>query len=460
MTPASQTGPRHPLLGAALTCGFAVAIGLWIAWFVTHLPWLGLPEQFSMPGLLGVWIAGAIATGVAAGRKRGPAVGAMSGLVTALVGLLLLGSKLAEAPAMGDAASGLKPAAAQIALAFLVLGVVIGAVGGLAGGLAAGRSEDPQDVDWLARFAIVAVFAAAPLLFVGGLVTSTNSGMAVPDWPNTYGSNMFLYPLGPRIRPDVFLEHSHRLFGTLVGLTLIVLTVWTLIVERRRGRRWVKTLVLAALATVVVQGMIGGLRVLTGSTEVAQDPRLLRFVHGVLAQITFALLMFVAIALSPLWRRATADRSTEDLPGLLRRLRFFSTGFLHASMLQLIFGAMYRHFRDSHSLWTHAAFSAIVVIMAAGAGFAASGTRGNYGGIGPVIRRWGIAALVVVVVQFALGWVSLLVSGMGPDTRMATSPVEALVRTAHQANGALLLAIATALFFWTRRLLRIQAAAA
>ena len=68
-----------------------------------------------------------------------------------------------------------------------------------------------------------AVVAVAPLLFVGGLVTSTNSGMAVPDWPNTFGSNMFLYPLGPRAQPDVYLEHSHRLFGTLVGLATLKL---------------------------------------------------------------------------------------------------------------------------------------------------------------------------------------------------------------------------------------------
>jgi hypothetical protein len=109
----------------------------------------------------------------------------------------------------------------------------------------------------------------------------------------------------------------------------------------------------------------------------------------------------------------------EDDGRQLRRLRFFSAGFLHASMLQLVFGAMYRHFRDSHSLWTHAAFSAIVVIAAAGAGFGASGLQGSYGGIGPVLRRWGRAAIVVVIVQFGLGWIALLVSGMDPTPAAA-----------------------------------------
>src|SRR5436305_12713818 len=71
----------------------------------------------------------------------------------------------------------------------------------------------------------VAVFAAVftwPLLLVGGSVTVYRVGMAVPDWPTTFGINMFLYdfvnaPWG------VYLEHSHRLFGAAVGLTCVVL---------------------------------------------------------------------------------------------------------------------------------------------------------------------------------------------------------------------------------------------
>ena len=75
----------------------------------------------------------------------------------------------------------------------------------------------------LHRFAAFVVAATAILIFAGGLVTSTGSGLSVPDWPNTFGTNMFLYPLGPRAAPDVFLEHSHRLFGTLVGLSAIAM---------------------------------------------------------------------------------------------------------------------------------------------------------------------------------------------------------------------------------------------
>jgi cytochrome c oxidase assembly protein subunit 15 len=434
---------RQPVLGPALTHGFATSVAVWIAWFITHLPWLQLQERFSVAVLLAAWLIGAVAAGATVGRPRALKVAALSGLVTALVGLLLLGSKLAEVPATGDVSAGLKPSAPQIALGFVGLGVVIGAVGGLIGG-AVSRRGDGGEPDWLARFALVACVAVAPLLFVGGLVTSTNSGMAVPDWPNTYGSNMFLYPLGPRARPDVYLEHSHRLFGTLVGLTILVLTVWTLIRERRP---WVKSLALVALAMVVVQGVLGGGRVLA-------DSALAGMVHGVLAQLTFGLVVSLAVVLSPSWKRAAADAGEVGEPGpLLRRLRFFSTGLLHATILQLIFGAAYRHFRDSHSLWTHLGFSLVVVILATGAGFMAGAVPGFQGGLGPIIRRLGRAVLAVVLVQFALGWVAFIAGG---SEREAAGAPQALIRTAHQANGGLLLALATALFLWTRRLLSVR----
>jgi cytochrome c oxidase assembly protein subunit 15 len=429
---------RHTIFSPALTCGFAVSIVLWIAWFITHLPWLGLGEQVSLPVLLAVWLAGGAATGFAVGRARCIKVGGAAGLVSAVVGLLIFLSMLARPAAVGDASEGMRPGTPVIVLGFLALGVAIGAIGGLAGGIASGCPRDEPDPDWRARFAIVAVLAAAPLLFIGGLVTSTNSGMAVPDWPNTYGSNMFLYPLGPRARPDVFLEHSHRLFGTLVGLASVVLCVWVLVTD---SRRWIKSLALVLVAIVVFQGGLGGLRVRV-------DSRLLAFTHGILAQLTLALLVVVAVALSPAWRSASFQTPPPDPAPTVRRLKFFATGFLHATLLQLIFGAMYRHFRDQHSLWTHIGFSVLVVILAAGAGFMAIAITGRYGGAGPILRRLGTAALVVVLLQFLLGWAAFIGGGTEPQ---APSIGAALIRTAHQANGALLLGVATALFFWTQR---------
>src|SRR5262249_17734296 len=155
-----------------------------------------------------------------------------------------------------------------------------------------------------------AAASVAPLVFIGGLVTSTNSGMAVPDWPNTYGSNMFLYPLGPRVRPDVFFEHAHRLFGTLVGLTTLVLMVWTLIAERGVG---VRRPAIAAFVLVCLQGVLGGIRVRMGSADPEQDNRALAMLHGVLAQLTFGVVVACAVFLSPAYAQAPAG--IDPIPG-------------------------------------------------------------------------------------------------------------------------------------------------
>src|SRR5690606_38999926 len=136
-----------------------------------------------------------------------------------------------------------------------------------------------------------------------------------------------------------------------------------------------------------------------------------------------------------------------------RRARFFRTGTLHAPLLQLILGAMYRHVRDSHSLWSHAGFSLVVFLFALLAGFAPSAAHGDQGGIGRPLRRSGTLLIVVVVLQFLLGWATFSMGGRGLQ---ADSPAQALLRTAHQANGGLLLAAATLTFFWTRRLIRVS----
>lgn len=434
-------GTRSPLtLQPALVHGFAIAIALWIAWYITHLPWLGLDEHTSLPILLMVWLASAAAAGWCSGSDRSAPIGLLSGLISTLPGLMLLGTKLAKAPEAGDASTGLLPDASLRAAGFVAMGIAIGGVGGYLGGAIRGRRLSAPP-DCLSRFAIVTAASVAPLLVIGGMVTSTNSGMAVPDWPNTYGSNMFLYPLGPRIRPDVYLEHSHRLFATLVGLSTVVLTLWTLISERRR---WVKALALVTLAVVIGQGALGGGRVLGNSPAAGM-------VHGVLAQLTFGLVVVLAVALSPAWKSATTQPSAD--PRTLRRLRFFTTGALHAMILQLVLGAMYRHLRDRHSLISHIVFSVVVLILASIAGSLAASIKSPDRGPAFLLRRFGKAASAIVGIQFLFGWASFLIGG---KDRQAADALQALVRTAHQANGGLLLATLTALFFWTRRFLALQ----
>ena len=115
---------------------------------------------------------------------------------------------------------------------------------------------------WTALFSKVGVAATFLLVVAGGLVTSNEAGLAVVDWPNSFGSNMFLFPLA-RMTGGIYYEHAHRLFGALVGLTTIVLAVrlW-----RYDNRGWLKRLSLVAVVLVIVQGSLGGLRVTGGFT--------------------------------------------------------------------------------------------------------------------------------------------------------------------------------------------------
>src|SRR2546421_9218234 len=106
---------------------------------------------------------------------------------------------------------------------------------------------------WLHRGALLTACATFPLIFMGGLVTSHGAGLAVPDWPNSYGYNMFLFP--PRLWVgNIFYEHTHRLMGTAVGMLSIALVIFA-------WRSRVRWLAIGVFAAVSVQGILGGLRV-------------------------------------------------------------------------------------------------------------------------------------------------------------------------------------------------------
>src|ERR1043166_3825639 len=112
---------------------------------------------------------------------------------------------------------------------------------------------------WLHRFAMLTALATLALIGIGGLVTSHEAGLAVPDWPTSYGYNMFLFPFPKWWRVgNVFYEHSHRLFPSGVGLLTVILAIWVWIAEPRRWMRWLAG---GAVLAVVLQGVLGGLRV-------------------------------------------------------------------------------------------------------------------------------------------------------------------------------------------------------
>ncbi len=184
------------------------------------------------------------------------------------------------------------------------------------------RSTDNR---WLSRYATLTAAVTLVLICVGGVVTSRGAGMSVPDWPTTYGYNMFFFPFSKWVG-GIFYEHSHRLVASLVGLMTVALAVWLWMKEARAWLRW---LGVAAVVLVVLQGVLGGLRVTALKDE-------LGIFHATLAQMFFVLVSAVALFTSRWWREATPGR---DGTGL-RQVFAMATAMI---VTQLVLGATMRH---------------------------------------------------------------------------------------------------------------------
>ena len=147
---------------------------------------------------------------------------------------------------------------------------------------------------WLNRFAWLASVATLLLICSGGMVTSKNVGLAVPDWPTTFGYNMFLFPISKWVGGILF-EHTHRLMGSLVGFLTIILAVWLWL---REDRQWVRSLGVIAVVGVILQGILGGLRVTMMKDQIG-------IFHACVAQAFLGLLVFIALVTTKFWRSLT-----------------------------------------------------------------------------------------------------------------------------------------------------------
>jgi len=189
-------------------------------------------------------------------------------------------------------------------------------------------------------FAVLTACFTFLLLGAGGLVTSHEAGMSVPDWPNSYGYNMFLFPPSRWIG-GIFYEHTHRLIASGVGLMTTILAVWLWLKDRRKWMHWVGT---TAFLLVVAQGVLGGLRVVLADAQ-------LGIFHAIAGQLFFVLTSAIALFTSRWWleleRRSPARREksgAEPLAGPeagvpLRRLVLFTTILI---ICQLILAATMR----------------------------------------------------------------------------------------------------------------------
>lgn len=190
---------------------------------------------------------------------------------------------------------------------------------------------------WLRRFAKLLAASTLMLIFIGGLVTSHGAGLSVPDWPTTYGQNMFTYPIS-EWKGGVFYEHGHRLFASFVGFLTLILAGWLLISDKRR---WVKALGGLAVALVIAQGVLGGVSVLMrlgwGTPEPVWYATLI--FHAVLAQSFLILTIVLAYAVSEERRRRV---ETLD-PGAGGSFSAWTLAVTALVFLQLIIAAAMRH---------------------------------------------------------------------------------------------------------------------
>ena len=175
-------------------------------------------------------------------------------------------------------------------------------------------------------FAAIVAVSTAVLIFAGGMVTSTGSGLSVPDWPNTYGWFMFAFPLSKMVG-GIFYEHGHRMIASTVGFLCIIQAVW---LQLREPRRFVRRLGWLSLAAVVVQGLLGGITVLLFL------PKAVSVSHAALAEIFFCINVSIAFFTSR-WHATLSTMEKGDAPV---KMAWTLTAIVYC---QIFAGAVMRH---------------------------------------------------------------------------------------------------------------------
>ena len=281
----------------------------------------------------------------------------------------------------------------------------------------------------LHRFAVLVSAATVLLIAAGGMVTSTDSGLAVPDWPNTFGTFMFAYPFEKMVG-GIFYEHGHRLIASTVGFLTIVLAVW---IWRTDDRRWVRRLGFIALAAVIVQGLLGGLTVLL------LLPAPVSIGHAGLAQVFFCMTVALALVTSRGWRERPAAADDRRL----RRLALATTILVY---VQILLGATVRHteagmaipdFPLAYGALVPPFWSAAIAVHVAHRAGAVIVT------LAVVLTTWHVWRVHRYTAQLAIPALLLLFLVAVQVTLGAfvvLSGLEPVVNTAHVVNGALVLA--------------------
>jgi cytochrome c oxidase assembly protein subunit 15 len=292
---------------------------------------------------------------------------------------------------------------------------------------------------WLHRYAKLVAASTVLLIAAGGMVTSTGSGLSVPDWPNTYGWFMFSFPVDKWVG-GILYEHSHRLIASTVGFLTVILAIWTWRVE---PRAWVRRLGAAALGAVILQGLLGGLTVLLGL------PAAVSIGHAGLAQLFFCITLTLALVTSPSW---SAPRAADD--ALLRRLASATTLLIY---VQILLGATMRHTGAGMAIPTFPLAYGYLVPPVWTAAIAIHFAHR----VGAVLVICAIAATTAHVWWHHRGrrelvrpatWLILFVCSQATlGAFVVLSALNPIVNTAHVVNGALVLGTALVLTLRTYR---------
>ncbi len=276
------------------------------------------------------------------------------------------------------------------------------------------------------RFTILTFLVAIALLAWGAFVTSINAGLAVPDWPTSFNS---YDPFNPwpqwwNITP-VFAEHGHRLLGALVGLFTVGLAFLT---WRSDDRKWMVRLAFGAVALVIIQGVLGGLRVIWVSLDLA-------VVHTLVAELFFALLASMAIFVSDVWKNAENEHVEFSQARGLGSLLWLAPATV---FVQIALGALLRHpgagidilLASLHFGW---AFMATIMVVVLWTRVRDVFAKSN------VVTRAAHAMLMILLVQVMLGLFAYFVL-LDESGAIQPSNVQVIANTAHMVVGALLFA--------------------
>jgi len=274
---------------------------------------------------------------------------------------------------------------------------------------------------WLYRYSLTLVFATAFLILAGGLVTSHEAGLAVPDWPLSYGQLM------PPMVGNIFWEHGHRMIAGTVGILTLILTLWIQF-TKKCGR--IKIWAWVAVGAVVLQALLGGLTVLL------MLPPAVSIFHACLAQAFFCLTIALAFFLRPDENTACSpsmNRGTEKDVGTKGIFKLCVLTFA-AVYTQLILGAIIRHTGKGvvfHIVWAFVVI-ALIFVATRSVMLTLPERRGAV--------RTSMSLGLLVIAQFFLGLGALIYTQV-LERGYAPSNSEVLFASAHHTNGALILGL-------------------